>query len=92
MTAYGHDLGCSVIGGNVYRGTSQPLLVGGYVYSDYCGGNLWLLDPTSDGPVEAPPVADTGRQITAIGEDEAGELYATDIRSGELLHVVARER
>ena len=92
VTAYGHDLGCSVIGGNVYRGTGQPLLAGGYVYSDYCGGNLWLLDPTSDGPVEAPPVAETGRQISAIGEDESGELYATDFGSGELLHIVATER
>jgi outer membrane protein assembly factor BamB len=92
VTAYGHDLGCSVIGGNVYRGSSQPLLAGGYVYSDYCGGNLWVLDPASDGPVEAPPVADTGRQISAIGEDESGELYATDFGSGELLHLVATER
>jgi glucose/arabinose dehydrogenase len=91
VTAYGHDLGCSVIGGNVYRGSSQPLLAGGYVYSDYCGGNLWVLDPASDGPVEAPPVADTGRQISAIGEDESGELYATDFGSGELLHLVATE-
>ena len=92
VTAYGHDLGCSVIGGSVYRGTSQPLLVGGYVYSDYCGGSLWVLDPTSDGPLDAPPVADTGRRITAIGEDESGELYATDFESGELLHIVATER
>ena len=92
VTAYGHDLGCSVIGGNVYRGTRQPLLVGGYVYSDYCGGNLWLLDPTSDGPIDAPPVAETGSQISAIGEDESGELYATDFGSGQLLHILATER
>ena len=92
VAAYGHDLGCSVIGGGVYRGTEQPLLAGGYVYSDYCGGNFWLLDPTSNGPVDAPPVAQTGRQISAIGEDEAGELYATDLGSGELLHIVATGR
>jgi glucose/arabinose dehydrogenase len=92
VVAYGHDLGCSVIGGVVYRGTSQPLLTGGYVYSDYCGGNLWLLDPTSDGPADAPPVIEPGRQISAIGEDEAGEPYATDLGSGELLRIVATER
>jgi glucose/arabinose dehydrogenase len=89
VTAYSHDFGCSVVGGNVYRGPSQPLLEGGYVYSDYCGGNLWLLDPTSDGPVEAPPLVNTGRSISSIGEDEAGELYATDLGSGELLRIVA---
>src|SRR5262245_16056570 len=92
VTAYGHDFGCAVIGGNVYRGTSQPPLAGGYVYSDYCGGRLWLLDPTSDGPVDAPPVAQPGRNISAIGEDEAGELYATDLGSGELLRIVATGR
>jgi glucose/arabinose dehydrogenase len=92
VTAYGHDLGCSVIGGAVYRGTSQPLLAGGYVYSDYCGGNLWVLDPTQDGPLDGTLTAETGRQISAIGEDEAGELYATDFGSGELLRIVATER
>jgi glucose/arabinose dehydrogenase len=89
VTAYRHDLGCSVIGGTVYRGTSQPAMLGGYVYSDYCGGTLWLLDPATDGPVEAPPVVTTGRSISAIGEDEAGELYATDLGTGELLRIVA---
>lgn len=91
VTAYGHDLGCSVIGGAVYRGTSQPLLAGGYVYSDYCGGNVWVLDPTQDGPLDGTLVAEAGRQISAIGEDESGELYATDFGSGELLHIVATE-
>jgi glucose/arabinose dehydrogenase len=92
VTAYGHDLGCSVIGGAVYRGTNQPLLAGGYVYSDYCGGNLWVLDPTQDGPLDGTLVAEPGRQISAIGEDESGELYATDFGSDELFHIVATER
>jgi glucose/arabinose dehydrogenase len=92
VTAYGHDLGCSVVGGAVYRGASQPLLEGGYVYSDYCGGNLWVLDPTRDGPLDGTLVAEPGRQISAIGEDESGELFATDLGSGELLHIVAAER
>ena len=92
VTAYGHDLGCSVIGGAVYRGTNQPLLAGGYVYSDYCGGNFWVLDPTQDGPLDGTLIAETGRQISAIGEDESGELYATDLASGELLRIVAAER
>jgi glucose/arabinose dehydrogenase len=92
VTAYGHDLGCSVTGGAVYRGTAQLPLVGGYVYSDFCGGNLWVLDPTTDGPLDAPLVATSGRRISAIGEDEAGELYATDLQSGELLRIVASVR
>ena len=89
VTAYSHDFGCSVIGGVVYRGTAQPLLAGQYVYSDYCSGNLWVLDPTKDGPLDGQLVAETGRGISAIGEDEAGEPYVTDLNSGELLRIVA---
>ena len=89
VTVYSHDFGCSVIGGIVYRGTAQPLLTGGYVYSDYCSGHLWVLDPTNDGPLDGRLVAETGRNLSAIGEDEAGEAYATDLTLGELLRVVA---
>jgi len=59
------------------------------VYSDYCSGNVWVLDPTNDGPLDGRLVAETGRGISAIGEDEAGELYVTDLGSGELLRIVA---
>ena len=70
-------------------GRRNPLLAGGYVYSDYCGGHLWVLDPTNDGPLDGRLVAETGRNISAIGEDEAGEAYATDLTWGELLRIVA---
>ena len=43
-----------------------------------------MLDPTNDGPLDGRLVAETGRNISAIGEDEAGEAYATDLTSGEL--------
>ena len=38
VTDYGHDLGCTVIGGNVFRGASQTALDGGYLFGDYCSG------------------------------------------------------
>jgi glucose/arabinose dehydrogenase len=91
VTAYSHDFGCSVIGGVVYRGTAQPLFAGTYVYADYCSGDLWVLDPTNDGPLDGQLVAETGRGISAIGEDEAGEPYVTDLNSGELLRIVATD-
>jgi len=37
---YGHDEGCSITGGAVYRGRHIPALAGAYLYSDYCQG--WL--------------------------------------------------
>jgi glucose/arabinose dehydrogenase len=88
VTEYDHGFGCSVTGGFVYRGAAQAGLVGRYVFADYCSGNVWLIDPQADEVREPALVAETGRSISSFGEDEAGELYATDL-GGELLRVVA---
>ena len=93
VTEYAHEVGgCTVIGGAVYRGAAQPLLAGGYLFGDYCSGLMWAIDPATDGPVEPTLVGDTGATLSSFGEDEAGELYVTDLRSGELLRVVASPR
>jgi glucose/arabinose dehydrogenase len=89
---YGHDQGCTVIGGDVDRGTAQPLLAGGYVFADYCSGRVWAIDPSVDGLREPTVVAETGHNFSAFGEDEAGELYAVDISEGTLLRVTATSR
>lgn len=41
---YDHSQGCSISGGEVYRGTAIAELAPAYVYSDYCSGTLWALD------------------------------------------------
>jgi glucose/arabinose dehydrogenase len=87
VAEYGHDAGCSVIGGLVYRGEAAPRLAGGYVFSDVCSGTLWLLDAANDGPQTPIVAGESGRAISSFGEDEAGELYATDL-GGALLRVV----
>jgi glucose/arabinose dehydrogenase len=89
VTEYSHDFGCSVVGGTVYRGTAQPSLAGWYVFADYCSGYVWVLDPTDDGPTDPQLVLESGRSISAIGEDAAGELIATDLSTGELLRITA---
>jgi glucose/arabinose dehydrogenase len=93
VTEYAQEEGgCTVIGGGVYRGTEQPLLAGGYLFGDYCSGFVWAIDPDSDGPVEPALVGETGATVSSFGEDEAGEMYVTDISSGELLRVTAAPR
>lgn len=91
VAEYGHDEGCSVTGGTVYRGEAQTDLEGWYVLSDYCSGRFWVVDAAAaaaDG-LQQPLVAlDSGRNISAIAEDAAGELFATDLSSGEILRVV----
>jgi hypothetical protein len=76
-----------VTGGTVYRGTAFPSLVGGYVFSDYCSGRLWVVDAALDGRQEPHLAAETGRSIASFGEDEAGELYVADA-GGAVLRVV----
>jgi len=71
---YGHDLGCSVTGGYVYRGASMPELDGWYVYGDFCSGLIWAVNTADD----SSPVllADTGLPIASFGELPDGELLA----------------
>jgi glucose/arabinose dehydrogenase len=73
-TEYSHDDGCSITGGFVYRGAAMRELDGYYVYSDYCSGNIWAVDTTSD---SSPPIllAKTGLPVTSFAQDKDGELY-----------------
>jgi glucose/arabinose dehydrogenase len=87
IAEYGHDEGCSVTGGTVYRGAAQPALVGWYVLSDYCSGRFWLLDSTAGSGQTPIAVLDSGRNISAIAAGPDGELYATDL-AGSLLRLV----
>ena len=87
VTEYSHDLGCSVTGGTVYRGSAVPALVGWYVFADYCSGRVFAVPATED-RTDPRPLMDSGRSISAIAEDVAGELFATDLASGELLRFV----
>jgi glucose/arabinose dehydrogenase len=88
VATYGHDQGCSVTGGHVYRGRVQPELTSGYFFSDYCSGLIWAM--RAEGTGNAVVVAETGRAISSFGEDEAGEIYMTDLNSGDILRLQAR--
>jgi uncharacterized repeat protein (TIGR03806 family) len=74
LAAYGHDQGCAVVGGFVYRGSRLPEIYGAYIYGDYCSGNIWALrwDGTT---ATTTRLVDTTLSISAFGEDRDGELY-----------------
>ena len=71
---YGHDTGCSVTGGYVYRGASMPELNGWYVYGDFCSGRIWAANTAGDSlPVL---LVETGQPIASFGELPDAELVA----------------
>ncbi len=86
IAEYGHDQGCSVTGGFVYRGTVQPDLNGVYVFADYCSGIVFTLQ-VDEGRVSPKVVARTQLGITSFGQADDGELYAVDQRGGGVYHV-----
>jgi glucose/arabinose dehydrogenase len=92
VAAYGHDFGCAVIGGVVVRDPDQPLLDGGYVFSDSCSGILWVLDAGDTDRQEPTIVAESNRSISSIELDEDGTVLATDRGSGELVRILAAPR
>jgi len=91
VTEYGHDLGCTVVGGYVYRGVKYPALAGAYLFADYCTGRIFAIDPTTDAFREPVEVGSTGNGISSFGEDASGELYVTQL-NGEVSRVVAASR
>ena len=87
VTEYAHDQGCSVTGGVVYRGNGLPEWKGVYLYGDYCTGKIWGLFPTGSGAWQNKLLFETGFNITAFGQDEAGEVYLVDY-SGVLYQLI----
>lgn len=87
VAEYAHDQGCSVTGGVVYRGNSLPEWNGIYLYGDYCSGKIWGLLSTGNGVWQTKLLFETGLNITAFGQDEAGEVYLVDY-SGSLYQLV----
>ena len=95
------QLGKSVTGGYVYRGSAIPDLGGVYLFADYSdsngGGRLMALEETETAPpsgvfdlVTAIPLTEANpfsdnRRILTLGEDEDGEIYIGTKTSGQVL-------
>lgn len=88
VVEYGREQGCSVTGGFVYRGTAQPALTGAYFYADFCSGRIWSAHRGPDGGWTTTELLQPEMQISSFGEDEAGELFLTDFRSGAVYQLV----
>ncbi|MEW6325818.1 MAG: PQQ-dependent sugar dehydrogenase, partial [Nitrospirota bacterium] len=85
---YPRSDGISVIGGGVYRGRAIPALCGVYLYGDFGSGRIWGLRDDGRRVIDHARLLESGRMISAFGEDEARELYVVDY-GGEILKIVA---
>jgi glucose/arabinose dehydrogenase len=88
VAEYDHDAGCSIVGGVVARASTVPAIQDRYLFSDYCSGTFWTIDPDGDGLRTPQPILESGRSISAIASDEDGSVLVTDISGGQLLRVV----
>jgi hypothetical protein len=81
---YGHNEGCSITGGYVYRGTAIPDLQGKYFYGDYCRGWVRSFRYSAGTATELTdwPTLQPGGSITSFGEDSSGELYIISAAGG----------
>jgi hypothetical protein len=65
---------CSITGGYVYRGSQGAVPSGRYIYGDYCSGEIFAWDGTTQSVL-----LDTSQNISSFGQDEAGEIYVVGL-------------
>jgi glucose/arabinose dehydrogenase len=83
------DNGCSITGGEVYRGASIPELDGHYFYADWCFG--WIQSFRYDGSaaVDRKNWKElSGGMISSFGHDAKGELLVVNYEAGTVSRVV----
>lgn len=79
---YGHDQGCSITGGEVYRGRALPEFFGVYLFADFCSGTIWGLLQPAPGQWQGQVLFASGLKITSFGLDESGEIYLLEMGGG----------
>jgi glucose/arabinose dehydrogenase len=82
IAEYDHTVGEAVTGGYVYRGARMPPLAGTYVFGDYIMKKIFGLVEISPGNWQRSLLLQTNLSISSFGQDQAGELYVTDLAGG----------
>jgi hypothetical protein len=90
IAEYGHDQGCSVTGGHVYRGSAQPDLAGVYLFADYCSGTVFTLQ-VDEGTITPKAVLDSGMSVSSFGAGDDGEIYLADLNGGAIHRVLVAD-
>jgi glucose/arabinose dehydrogenase len=83
VAEYGRDLGRSITGGYVYRGTGIAGLAGRYVFGDFITGRIWHIPADTQPTLTVTGGFQSGLSISSFAEGTDGELYVVD-HGGEL--------
>ncbi|WP_299103141.1 PQQ-dependent sugar dehydrogenase [uncultured Winogradskyella sp.] len=75
---------CSITGGYVYRGTAYSSFDGLYFFADYCSQEIGFLTYDETNDVWNRNLQDFNGNWSAFGEDLNGELYISDLTSGNI--------
>jgi glucose/arabinose dehydrogenase len=93
---YDRDVGQSVTGGYVYRGSRVPGLRGTYIYADFQTPRVFRFRVENGQAVDRVEVTDQlvnaegdiVDQITSFGTDNAGEVYVTSFADSAVYRIV----
>jgi glucose/arabinose dehydrogenase len=96
ILTYSHAFGCSLTGGEVYRGCAIPTLNGTYFYADFCSNRIWSIrydgNTVSEFQERTAELVPGGglfiNSIVSFGRDALGELYIVD-QGGEIFKILA---
>ena len=82
--------GCSITGGEVYRGSAIPDLFGAYVFGDYCTSRIWAISVRSGEVVFRDLDAFLpGGELVDFARDPNGELVALSL-GGQVVRILPR--
>jgi len=87
VAQYGRNVGVTVTGGYVYRGTRFQGLVGRYIFADFGVGTIFSIDATAQGVLNMTDGFASGLAISSFGQGIDGEIFAVDYGGGGLYHI-----
>jgi glucose/arabinose dehydrogenase len=89
IAEYDHNEGATVIGGYLYHGTAISGLTGAYVFGDFGNGKIYQLTESS-GTWTRTTLLSSGHNMSAFGQDAAGELYVVDYVNGSVFKITGQ--
>lgn len=89
---YSHSTpnGCSITGGEVYRGALYSSLFGYYLVTDYCSGRVWWIQRQANGTFTNGIINSfLTNNYVSFGHDYLGEMYLIAATSGVIYKINA---